>query len=447
MSKAAPKVDPKLPPATPADARPSSRISGFYKMNQGDRLRTLVERGIIDRFDVEHLRSCGAVGFDVPNNMIENAIGVFELPLGLGLNFTVNDRDYVVPMAVEEPSVLAAVSHVALVARASGGFQAEYSGSTMVGQIQVVGCEDLEAVRDRILQERDALIEAANAFEPGMVARGGGATDIRVRLIDDGPYQSMVVVHLVVDTCDAMGANMINTMAEGIADRIERLSGGTVLLRILSNLCDERLATATCRIPFSDLDWRGFEGAEVARGIEAASQFAESDPYRATTHNKGIMNGISAMCIATGNDWRAVEAGCHAYAAQTGTYRPLAVWWTEDDHLVGRIEVPLALGTVGGPIKLHPTVQLAHRILDVDGAGELAQVMAAVGLAQNMAALKALSTEGIQRGHMSLHARSVAATAGATDAEIDAVVETLIASEDIKLSRAREILMRLRSPK
>ncbi|MEZ4458611.1 MAG: hydroxymethylglutaryl-CoA reductase, degradative [bacterium] len=424
--------------------RPTSRLSGFYKMSHEERLRTLLEVGAISREDAQTLRD-SAMDFDIPNHMIENAIGVFELPLGLGLNFVIDDQEFLVPMAVEEPSVVAAVSHVAKIVRDAGGFESEYDGSTMVGQVQVVGCPDFERAEAAILEARPHLLAKANTFEPGMVARGGGAKDIRVRMIDGGKYQKMLVVHLVIDACDAMGANMINTMVEGIADDIERLSGGKVFLRILSNLCDERIARASCRIPFNLLAWRGFSGEDVAKGIELASQFAEVDPYRATTHNKGIMNGISAVCIASGNDWRALEAGAHAYAARTGQYSPLATWRVEDGSLVGEIEVPIAVGTVGGPIRFHPKVQLVHRLLNVDGAGGLARVMAAVGLAQNMAALKALATEGIQRGHMSLHARSVAATAGATADELDSVVEQLIDCGEIKIDRAAQILGSLRS--
>ena len=428
------------------EERPTSRIPGFFKMSQQERYDVLVELGILQPEDVEYLRPCGQVGFDTANHMIENAVGVLELPLGLGLNFVVGGRDDVVPMAVEEPSVIASVSHVAKIVRENGGFVTSYSGSRMIGQIQIIGCSDFDATQAAIMEARGRLLEVANAFEPGMVERGGGAQDIRVRIIDQGRYQKMLIVHLVIDTCDAMGANMINTMAEGVAQEIEGMTDGRILLRILSNLCDERVAKARCTIPFSALKWRGFSGEEVAKGIELASQFAEVDPYRATTHNKGIMNGISSVCIATGNDWRAVESGAHAFAARSGQYSPLAVWWVEDGYLIGEIEVPLAVGTVGGPIRFHPTVQLVHRILKVEGAAELSELMAAVGLAQNMAALKALATEGIQRGHMSLHARSVAATAGALDHEIDIVVRRLLEAQDVKVDRARRFLVELRNP-
>lgn len=438
------KVAPFLDPDT---LRTNSRIPGFYKMSLDERVELLVNRGAISAEQARLLTDRrGGLSTEVANQMIENAIGVLELPLGLGLNFNINGKDYLVPMAVEEPSVLAAVSHVAKIVRGTEyGFEASCDEPLMIGQIQVVGCDDFESAAEAVIASKDRLVQLANTFEPKMVERGGGAKDLEVRIIDEGKYQKMLVVHLLIDTCDAMGANMINTMAEGIAAEVEEITGGTVFLRILSNLADQRVAKARCKIPFEDLEWRGFTGERVAEGIELASQFAEVDPHRACTHNKGIMNGISSVCIASGNDWRAIEAGAHAFAARDGKYGPLAVWFVEDGHLVGEIEVPIQVGTVGGPIRLHPTVQLVHDILDIGGADELAGIMAAVGLAQNMAALKALATEGIQRGHMSLHARTVAATAGADDHELDAVVERLIASGDIKVHVARDIIAQVRS--
>lgn len=438
------KVAPFLDPDT---LRTNSRIPGFYKMSLDERVELLVNRGAISAEQARLLTDRrGGLSTEVANQMIENAIGVLELPLGLGLNFNINGKDYLVPMAVEEPSVLAAVSHVAKIVRGTEyGFEASCDEPLMIGQIQVVGCDDFESAAEAVIASKERLVQLANTFEPKMVERGGGAKDLEVRIIDEGKYQKMLVVHLLIDTCDAMGANMINTMAEGIAAEVEEITGGTVFLRILSNLADQRVAKARCKIPFEDLEWRGFTGERVAEGIELASQFAEVDPHRACTHNKGIMNGISSVCIASGNDWRAIEAGAHAFAARDGKYGPLAVWFVEDGHLVGEIEVPIQVGTVGGPIRLHPTVQLVHDILDIGGADELAGIMAAVGLAQNMAALKALATEGIQRGHMSLHARTVAATAGADDHELDAVVERLIASGDIKVHVARDIIAQVRS--
>ncbi len=425
--------------------RPSSRIAGFYRMSLDERLECLVSRGVISRDD-QHLLANRQGGLTpaMANQMVENTIGVLELPLGLGLNFSINDKDYIVPMAVEEPSIIAAVSHVAKIVRDAGGFAADCDESLMIGQIQVVGVPDLETARARILETKLALIDQANLLQPAMCARGGGVRDIEVRILDEGKYRAMLVVHVLIDTCDAMGANLINSVVEALAPRIEELTGGTVFLRILSNLADQRLARASCRIPFESLGWKGFSGREVAEGIELASQFAEVDPYRAATHNKGVMNGIGAVCLATGNDWRAIEAGAHAYCARNGRYAPMAVWRVEDEHLVGELEIPLAVGTVGGPIRLHPTVQLSHKVLRISSARELAGVMAAVGLAQNMGALKALATEGIQRGHMALHARSVAATAGANDAEIEEVVKLLIETGEIKVREAQQIIARMR---
>lgn len=433
--------------AGPAGAkpRPSSRISGFYRMSLDERLDHLVDRGIIAPDDAKLLRQPGGgLTRETANKMVENCVGVLELPLGLGLNFTINDKDYVVPMAVEEPSVIAAVSHCAKLVRQGGGFESHCESNVMIGQVQVVGCDDFDAAQAAVMDARAELVELANSFEPNMVARGGGATDLEVRLLDDGEYRKMLVVHLHIDAVDAMGANLVNTMAEGIAPRVEELTGGKVFLRILSNLADKRLVRSRCKIPFEHLAWKGYDGEEVARGIAHASEFAETDPYRATTHNKGIMNGISSVCIATGNDWRAVEAGAHAYCCRDGQYRPMAVWYIEDGCLIGELEVPMQVGTVGGPIKLHPTVKLAHRILRIDGARELAQVMGAVGLAQNLGALKALATEGIQRGHMSLHARSVAATAGADSDEMAELVERLIECGEIKVSKAEALLDEMR---
>ncbi len=425
--------------------RPSSRIAGFYRMSLEERLECLVSRGVISRDDQRLLANRqGGLTPAMANQMVENTIGVLELPLGLGLNFSINDKDYIVPMAVEEPSIIAAVSHVAKIARDAGGFEADCDESLMIGQIQVVGVSDLEVARARVLGAKDELVEQANCLQPAMYARGGGVRDIEVRILDEGKYRAMLVVHVLIDTCDAMGANLINSVVEALAPRIEELTGGSVFLRILSNLADQRLARARCRIPFEMLGWKGFSGREVAEGIELASQFAEVDPYRAATHNKGVMNGIGAVCLATGNDWRAIEAGAHAYCSRDGGYAPMAVWRVEDEHLVGELEIPLAVGTVGGPIRLHPTVQLAHKVLRITSARELAEVMAAVGLAQNMGALKALATEGIQRGHMALHARSVAATAGASDAEIEEVVKLLIETGEIKVRGAQQIIARMR---
>lgn len=425
--------------------RPSSRIPGFYDRPLDERLTELVERGVLSDESAAFLRSrSGGVPTDVVDNMVENAIGVLELPLGLGLNFVINGRDYIVPMAIEEPSVIAGVSHVANLVRRSGGFDASSDATTMIGQIQVTDVPDLEVARRRVAEATEELVALANSFDEPLRRCGGGAHSIETRVLAAASQPAMLIVHLYVDCVDAMGANAVNTMVEGLAPRVEELTGGSVFLRILSNLADRRTARASCRIPVEHLDWHGFEGRDVARGIALASAFAEADPYRAATHNKGVMNGVSAVCIATGNDWRAVEAGAHAFAARSGHYGPLATWRVEGEELVGTIEIPVAVGTIGGPIRIHPTVQIVHEILRVSGARELGEVMAAVGLAQNMAALKALATEGIQRGHMSLHARSVALSAGAREDELTEVVAELVACGDVKIDRAREILRRMR---
>ncbi len=426
-----------------ANDRPSSRLPGYFKRSPKERVALLVEQGRITAQDAELLQShADSFPMSVADSMIENVIGTYGLPLALGLNFVINGRDYVVPMVVEEPSIVAAVSHTARIVRDAGGFEVETDPSLMIGQVQVVGCADPEAAAERLRQSAPKLIEAANALQPNLVARGGGARSIEVRVLGEGSsrYTTMVVLHLVIDTCDAMGANLINTMAEGIAPLVEEISGGAVHLRILSNLADRRMVRAQCRIPHRLLAWRGFEGHRVAQGVAMASEFAELDPYRAATHNKGVMNGIDAVALATGNDWRAIEAGAHAYCAMGQGYRPMATWHNEGDALVGRLELPLQVGTVGGPIRLHPVLKVAYKLLDIESASELGAVMGAVGLAQNLAALKALATEGIQRGHMSLHARSVAATAGARGDEIERVAQQLISEGEIKVHRARQIL-------
>lgn len=426
------------------DNAPSSRLPGYFRLPLHERLALLQEQGRLDAEDLDILRSSAAgLPLEVANTMIENVIGVYGLPIGLGLNFLVNGRDYVVPLVVEEPSIVAAVSHTARIVRDAGGFQVEADPPLMIGQVQIVGCPDPHAAEHALRAHRQELLDLANSFHPSMVERGGGAQDIEIRILHDtaarSRFSTMVVLHLLIHTCDAMGANLINTMAEGIADRVEALSGGRVFLRILSNLASRRMVRARCTIPCEDLAWKGFSGQEVAEGIALASRFAELDPWRAATHNKGVMNGIDAVAIATGNDWRAIEAGAHAWAALEDGYRPFAVWTVEDDHLVGRLEIPLAVGTVGGPIKLHPTLRVLYKLLNVTSAQELAAVMGAVGLAQNLGALKALATEGIQPGHMSLHARSVAATAGVPAHLVEQVAQRLVAEGNIRVERARDI--------
>ncbi|MBH23283.1 MAG: hydroxymethylglutaryl-CoA reductase, degradative [Myxococcales bacterium] len=427
------------------DTRPTSRLPGYFRLTISERVETLVAQGRLTEEDAELLASeFAGLPLTTADNMIENVIGVYGLPIGLGLNFVINDRDTIVPMVVEEPSIVAAVSHTARLVRDAGGFRVDADPPIMIGQVQILDCPDPEVARETLLAHRDAILDLANSLQPNMVARGGGAKEIEARVLgtNGASAVTMVVLHLLVDTCDAMGANLINTMAEGVAPLVERLTGGRVHLRILSNLADQRLVRARCDIPVALLNWKGFPGSEVARGIAEASLFAEVDPYRAATHNKGVMNGIDAVAIASGNDWRAIEAGAHAYCCRSGRYRPMSTWHLDEEEgvLRGRLEIPIQVGTVGGPIRLHPTLKVLYKVFGIDDASELARIMGAVGLAQNLAALKALATEGIQSGHMALHARTVAATAGAEGDEIERVAQQLIAEGDIKVQRARAIL-------
>lgn len=381
-----------------------SRLPGFHRLPLEKRRHMIAELARLSDSEREVLGRPQSLELATVESMIENAIGVFGLPLGLAANFSINGRDYVVPMVTEEPSVVAAASNAALLARSAGGFVAEADPPLMIGQVQVIQLPNPKSALARVQAERPRLLELARELQPRMVARGGGAREIEAVLAADGS----LAVHVVVDVGDAMGANAINTLMEALAPEIAAITGGTVNLRILSNLSDRRLARARVSIPADRLALGEMTGSAVAARIVAASDFAAASPHRAATHNKGIMNGIDAVVIATGNDWRAIEAGAHAYAARSGGYGPLAVWWFEAGRLNGALELPLALGTVGDRIRLNPLAQLALRILGVSGARELAGVVAAVGLAQNLAALRALASEGIQRGHMTLHRRSAA---------------------------------------
>ncbi len=425
----------------------TSQASGFHRLKVDERRELLGSLWQLSDTDKLALSGeSGGLSFETANQMIENAIGVFHLPLGLGLNLKVNERDYVVPMVVEEPSVIAAVSFAAKIAREGGGFFAEADDPVMLGQVQVTRFGDAEGATQRLLAHKEPLLALANSFHPQLVARGGGARDIEVRVLpapEDARAEPILVVHLLVDTQEAMGANMINTMAEGLAPMVEQITGGRVYLRILSNLADRRLARAWCRIPVNVLADFDLTGAQIAEGIVQASRFAVADPYRAATHNKGIMNGIDAVAIATGQDWRSIEAGAHAFAARDGQYRPLSRWTLEGESLVGRIELPLALGLVGGPIKIHPQVQAALNLLRVSSARELAMVFAAVGLSQNFAAVRALGSVGIQKGHMALHARCVAVTAGARGEWVEKVAHRLVELNQVKVEKAKEVLEQL----
>ena len=421
----------------------SSRLSGFYNRPIEDRLACLAEHAGLSPEQVAILRDAG-LGLERAEQMIENVVGVHELPLGIATNFRVNGRDVLVPMVIEEPSVVAGASLAAKLVRAGGGFQAHATAPVMIGQMQVLDLADPWAARFELLHHKARLLEAANDVDPVIVGLGGGARDVEVRVLEHSPIGPMLVVHLLYDCRDAMGANAVNSAVERLAPLVEEISGGRVVLRILSNLADRRLARAHCAIPIEALAFDDFAGLDVARGIVEAWAFAESDPYRAATHNKGIMNGIDAVAIATGNDWRAVEAGAHAYAARSGRYTSLSTWTLDEmgGRLVGTLELPLVVGIVGGATRVHPTARVALEILGVESARELAEVMAAVGLAQNLAAIRALATEGIQRGHMSLHARQVAMAAGATGEEIARVAAQLVREGVVRVDRAQEILSR-----
>jgi hydroxymethylglutaryl-CoA reductase len=422
----------------------SSRIPGFYKLALDERIDKLAETYELDRSEIDILRSQGALELEQADKMIENAVGIYSLPIGVGLNFLINGKDYLVPMAIEEPSVVASCSFMAKLVRDAGGFTAGSTERVMIGQVQVVGCEDFRAAKNALYAHREELIALANALVPNMVKRGGGALDLDVRLLNDNPgatYSRMLVLHLYINTQDAMGANTINTMVEGIAPRVEELTGGKVYLRILSNYTDTCLAWAKCVVPPHVLATDGWSGEQVIEGMIQAHAFAASDTYRAVTHNKGVMNGIDAVVIATGNDWRAIEAGAHAYAARSGQYGPMTDWSRDENgNLVGFIELPMPVGTVGGSIGMHPMAQVALKFVRAKSARELAEVILAVGLAQNMAAIRALATTGIQKGHMALHARTVAVTAGARGELVERIAQAMVEAQDIKLSKAMELL-------
>ena len=426
-----------------ASALKGSRIPGFYRLTPRERVQTALEHGLVNEADFKDLAR-GRASLDAAraDRMIENVIGVLGLPVGLGLNFLINGRDYVAPMAVEEPSVVAALSSAAKLLREAGGVTAEADDPVLIGQIQVLNVPDPAHAAADLLSRREEIIRLANSIHPRMVARGGGVVDVEVhRRAMPGGEGEMLVLHLLVDTRDAMGANLVNSMCEGVSALVESMSGGRVFMRILSNLSDRALARAEVAIPVELLDGKGQSGEDVRDGIAMAAELAAVDPYRAATHNKGIMNGIDAVALATGNDWRALEAGAHAWAARHGNYTALSKWWRgEDGALCGRLEMPIKVGIVGGSLEANPSTQLFLRMMRVESAQELAQVMAAVGLAQNFSALRALVTEGIQAGHMTLHARTVVKAAGTPPELFDQVLERLIGEGDIKVWRAREVL-------
>lgn len=419
----------------------TSRVEGLRDMSPKDRRDAVALAAGLTPEDTASLAGEGALPLSVANGMIENVIGTFEIPLGVAANFLVNGREYLVPMAVEEPSVVAAASYMAKIARPNGGFSVTATAPVMRAQIQIIGVSDPFGVRAQVLAHQAELIEMANSRDTVLVGLGGGCVGIEVEVFTASPIGAMVVVHLLVDVRDAMGANTVNTMAEMLAPRLEEISNGKVRLRILSNLADRRLVTASVRIPEAALATKTLSGADVAQGMVEACALALIDPYRAATHNKGIMNGIDPVVVATGNDWRAIEAGAHAYAARSGRYTSLSTWEiASDGTLVGTLELPMAVGIVGGATRTHPAAQAALKLMGVTSAQQLAEVTVAVGLAQNMAALRALSTEGIQRGHMALHARNIAITAGADGADIDRVAKAIVSASNVSVSYAKQVL-------
>ncbi|MCC7360190.1 MAG: hydroxymethylglutaryl-CoA reductase, degradative [Anaerolineales bacterium] len=427
---------------TPTDS--TSRLPGFYKQSLAERGQTVAAWAGLSAAQLAALDGSGGLTPEQAEHMIENVVGLHALPLGVAANFLVNGREVLVPMAIEEPSVVAGASFMAKLARAGGGFHAHLTAPEMIGQMQILDVVDPAAARLRLLSEKARLLDLANQIDPVLIKFGGGARDLEVRLLDDSPIGPFLVVHLIYDTRDAMGANAVNTACETLAPTVEQISGGRVHLRILSNLADRRLARARVSIPVDALAFDDFTGERVRDGIVAAYAFAAADPYRAATHNKGIMNGVDAVVIATGNDWRAIEAGAHAYAARGGRYTSLSTWAVaRDGALSGTLEMPLAVGIVGGATKVHPTAQAALKLMGVTTARALAEVIVSVGLAQNLAALRALATEGIQRGHMTLHARQVAIAAGATGALIEQVAGRLVAEKVVRSDRAEAILREL----
>jgi hydroxymethylglutaryl-CoA reductase len=417
-----------------------SRLPGFYQKSIADRVAELAALTGLSP-EAQAALAMGGLTAEQADHMIENVVGVFALPLAVAANFVVNGREVLVPMVVEEPSIVASASFMAKLARDGGGFKATSTEPEMIGQLQVLDVADLAGARARVAAAETELLAVAGTVNPSIVGRGGGARAIEARVIDESPIGPFLVVHIVYDTRDAMGANAINTVCEAIAPRLEALTGGRVHLRILSNFSDRRRASARCRIPVASLAFGDFSGERVRDGVIEAYAFAAADPYRAATHNKGILNGIDPVVIATGNDWRAIEAGAHAYAARSGRYTSLSTWrQAENGDLEGELDLPLAVGIVGGATKVHPLAQTALKILGVHSARELAEILAAVGLAQNLGALRALATEGIQRGHMSLHARQIAVAAGATGDQVEAVAARLVAEGQVRVERAREIL-------
>jgi len=415
--------------------------SRFYELSLAERQKWLAEQAGLSDSEIAALIGQAGLTAEQADHMVENAAGVYALPLGIGQHFVVNGREVLVPMVIEEPSVVAGASFMARLAKAGGGFTAQADPAVMIGQIQVLDVPDMTAAKKALEEHQAELLEKAACCDTMLQKLGGGPRRLDVRMLNETAVGPMLVVHLLVDVLDAMGANAVNTAVENIASDVARLSGGRVLLRILSNLADQRLARAACTIPLGQLAFGDFPAETVRDGIIEAWAFAAVDPYRAATHNKGIMNGIDAVVLATGNDWRAVEAGAHAYAAGSGGYTSLSTWGKDPQgNLTGSLELPLAVGIIGGATRVHPGAKAALKLMGVTSAAQLAEIIAAVGLAQNLAALRALATEGIQKGHMSLHARQIATAAGAKPEQVEALAAQIVNEKNIRLDRAAEIL-------
>ena len=428
------------------EQKSSSRRPGFYNLSLDERLSQINEGDLLTPEDLNILSGKNGLTSEQADHMIENVVGVHGLPLGIGLNFIMNGREVLVPMVVEEPSVVAGASFMAKLVRKGGGFSASTTSPEMIGQMQLLEVPDLKAAEQAILAEKDRLLAEAATIDPILKKLGGGPRDIEVRWIDSSPIGPFLVLHLIYDVQDAMGANAINTACERLSPIIEDLTGGRVHLRILSNLADRRLARAECTIPLNALAFGEFSAEDVRDGIIEAWAFAAADPYRAATHNKGIMNGVDAVVIATGNDWRAIEAGAHAYAVKDGRYTSLSTWGKDENgNLVGSLEMPMAVGIVGGATKVHPTARAALKLMQVQSASELAEIIVSVGLAQNLAAIRALATEGIQRGHMGLHARQVAIAAGAVGKQIDSIAMKMVKENTVRIDRAEQLLKELKN--
>ncbi|EUJ21439.1 hydroxymethylglutaryl-CoA reductase, degradative [Listeria aquatica] len=419
-------------------------LEGFYKKTRTERLDAVQELCGLSDEERALFDQAGALSFETADHMVENLLGTYGVPFGLGLNMRMNGRDYLVPMATEEPSVIAAQSGAGKLIRQAGGIKAESRSREMTGQIELCGIKDVKKSRAAILAQKTELLFLANSAYPSLQKRGGGAVDLTVREVKT-VRETLLVVHISVETLEAMGANMINTMVEALAPRLEELSCGIAEMRILTNLVDQATATAKCVISPDLISGKGFSGEEVRDRIVRAYEFASADIYRATTHNKGIMNGVDAVVLAFGNDTRAVEAAAHAYAAKTGTYQPMSSWSVSDaGELVGELTLPMPVAMVGGSIGIVPLVSLSKKISGVKSASELAEFIVSVGLTQNFAALRALVTEGIQRGHMSLQAKSTAIAAGAVGAEVERVAEILLKNRSVSLTSASEILQKMR---